>query len=80
MAVLIGGPDPGKPGKSSLKDTVIIFTQWEIERARWEGELESVCLTSLLLPRQGTQHMLFIGKPIILNRGTGENLNDICKP
>lgn len=36
-------------------------------------------LTSLQLPRQGTQHMLFIGKPIILNRGTGD-LNDICKP
>lgn len=43
-------------------------------------ELESVCLTSLLFPRQGAQHMLFIVKPIILNLGTGENLNDICKP
>jgi len=43
-------------------------------------ELESVCLTSLLFPRQGVQHMLFIVKPIILNLGTGENLNDIFKP
>lgn len=43
-------------------------------------ELESVCLTSLLFPRQGVQHMLFIVKPIIWDLGTGENLNDICKP
>lgn len=67
--------------KCSLKDTVIILTRWEMKRGRdGSGELESVCLTSLLFPRLETQHMLFIGKPIILNLGTGENLNDICKP
>lgn len=77
MAGLIGGPDAGK---RSLKGSAIIFTRWEIKRGTMGGRLESVRLTSLRLPRLGTQHMLFIGKPIILNRGTGENLNDICKP
>lgn len=34
MAVLIGRPDAGK---RSLKDTVIIFTRWEIKRGTMGG-------------------------------------------
>ena len=37
MAVLIGRPDAGNPGKSSLKDTVIIFTRWETKRGTMGG-------------------------------------------
>lgn len=37
MAMLIGRPDAGKPGKRSLKDTVIIFTRWEIKRGTMGG-------------------------------------------